>query len=245
MKLDVLLPLYKPHGNWEKNIIEAITALRSSFEGSADIYLYITNDGAPEEYYPAESLQRISDAVDGKFQFLKYEQNHGKGYSLRHLVKHADGDYMVYTDGDFPFGWEAVAQCFRELINGSDVVMGIRNENYGKALTPFRKCLSSGLRMLNTLLCGLPAQLLDTQAGIKGFNRNGRDSFLRTTVDTFVFDTEFILIAWNRKQKITPVPVVLRPGLKLSSMGMKILIQELRCFIKVLWQVRIKKSYQK
>ena len=60
MKLDVLLPLYKPHGNWEKNIIEAITSLRSAFEGTADIYLYITNDGAPEEYYPAESLQMSS-----------------------------------------------------------------------------------------------------------------------------------------------------------------------------------------
>ncbi|MBQ9770596.1 MAG: glycosyltransferase [Lentisphaeria bacterium] len=245
MKLDVLLPLYKPQGNWEKQIIDAITSLRSAFEGTAVIHLYITNDGAPDEYYPVESIQRISDAVDGNFSFLKYEKNRGKGYSLRHLVQHADGDYMVYTDGDFPFGWEAVAECFRELMNGSDVVMGIRNESYGKALTPFRKCLSGGLKLLNTLLCGLPANLQDTQAGIKGFNRTGRESFLRTTVDTFVFDTEFILISWNRKLKITPVKVNLRSGLRLSSMGLKIMFQELKCFAGVLWQVRIKKSYRK
>ena len=245
MKLDILLPLYKPHGDWEKNIINAVTELRKALEPFGEIHVYLTNDGAPEEFYPEESLKRISNAVDGKFAFLKYEKNQGKGYSLRHLVKHADGDYIVYTDGDFPFGWEAVAQCFQTLIAGSDVAMGKRNSSYNKALSPFRKCLSGGLKLLNSLLCGLPRNIQDTQAGIKGFNRAGREAFLKTTVNTFVFDTEFILIAHHSGLKITPVDVKLQPGLKLSAMGLDVLFRELRLFVKVLWQVRVRKSYKK
>ena len=244
MKLDILLPLYKPQGDWENNIINAVTNLKKALAPEGEIHLYITNDGAPDSFYPAESLQRISDAADGKFSFLKYEKNRGKGYSLRHLVSHADGDYMVYTDGDFPFGWEVVAQCFKELIKGSDVVMGRRDNSYGKALSPFRKCLSGGLKLLNIMLCGLPPEIQDTQAGLKGFNRTGRDAFLKTEVDTFVFDTEFILIAHHRGLKISPVPAKIRPGLKLSSMGIRVMFRELLCLAGVLWRVRVKKSYR-
>ena len=123
--------------------------------------------------------------------------------------------------------------------------MGRRNRSYNQALTPFRKCLSGGLKLLNALLCGLPPELQDTQAGFKGFNRNGRDAFLHTTVNSFVFDTEFILIAHNRKLKITPVDVKLNPGMKLSTMGFNVLFRELRYFIKILWQIRIRKKYKK
>ncbi|MBE6374833.1 MAG: glycosyltransferase [Lentisphaerae bacterium] len=245
MKLDILLPCYKPRKNWDDSIVNAIGKLKTKIGSDAEITLYITNDGAPDKYYSPEALKRISDAVNGKFHFLKYDKNRGKGYSLRHLVKHADGDFMIYTDGDFPFGYESVAEGFRMLADGADVIMGRRNNSYGTALSPFRKCLSGGLKMLNRLFCGLPEDIQDTQAGLKGFNRKGREAFLLTTVDSFVFDTEFILIAWNRGLNISPLDVQLNPEVKLSSMGLKILCRELLCFMKVLWQVRVKKSYKK
>lgn len=225
MKLDILLPLYAPRGNWDENIAEAIKNIKRELGDSVEITLYLTNDGAAEEYYAPEALQKVSDAAGGRFHFLKYFPNRGKGFSLRHLVSHASGDYIIYTDGDFPFGWKAIVQTFQVLQNGSDVVMGRRNQSYGAALTPFRKLLSGGVRRLNRFLCNLPDEILDTQAGIKGFNRQGREIFLMTTVDTFVFDTEFILLAWNNKLKITPLDVQLAPGLKLSSMGLKVLFR--------------------
>ena len=97
MKLDILLPLYAPRAEWEKNIIDAALKLHKELP-SVDIHFYITNDGAPDKYYPQEALQRVSDAVNGNLHFLKYDKNRGKGYSLRHLVKHSDGDFIVYTD---------------------------------------------------------------------------------------------------------------------------------------------------
>ena len=245
MKLDILLPLHKPRAGWETIIVDAIGNLQKDIGAMGEIHLYITNDGAPDEYYSKEALEQVSQAVNGNFYFLKYEKNRGKGYCLRHLVKHATGDYIVYTDGDFPFGWQSVAESFKELIAGADVTMGRRNRSYGEVLTPFRKCLSGGLKMLNRIMCGLPEEIQDTQAGLKGFNRRGQVVFLMTTVDSFVFDTEFILLAWKKDLKISPLDVQLKPGLKLSSMGFKVLFRELFCFAKVLWQVRIRKLYKK
>ena len=245
MRLDILCPLYAPRARWENSIIDAALNLQKEIPSSVDVHFYITNDGAADEYYPQESLQKLSNAVNGKFHFLKYEKNRGKGYSLRHLVKHSEGDYIIYTDGDFPFGWKSVAEAFDLLASGSDVVMGRRNRNYNAALSPFRKILSAGVHVLNKLLCGLPVDIQDTQAGMKGFNRRGREAFLQTTVNSFVFDTEFILLAYNRNLKITPLDVEFKPDLKLSSMGLKVLFRELFCFIKVLWRIRIKKCYKK
>ena len=79
MKLDILLPLYKPQADWEKKIISAVTFLQSALGDQGELNLYLTNDGAPAEYYPPEKLQQISDAVNGRFYFLPYEKNQGKG----------------------------------------------------------------------------------------------------------------------------------------------------------------------
>ncbi len=245
MKLDVILPLYKTRPGWDTQIADAMINLNKNIGQYGELHLYLCNDGAPAKYYPEESLELISNSVEGRFHCLTYERNRGKGYSLRYLISRADGDYMVYTDGDFPFGHEAVANAFEALINGSDVVMGNRNNNYSKALSPFRKLLSCGLKTLNLLLCGLPSEIQDTQAGLKGFNRKGREIFLKTTVNSFVFDTEFILLAYKNGLKITPLDINLRPGLKLSAMGMKVMLRELFYFIKVLWRIRIKREYKK
>ena len=243
-KLDIVLPLYHPHEGWEQHIITAVNGLQSCFSGKdCEIHLYLTNDGYPVEHYSQEHLNAINAALDGKLHFLPYEPNRGKGYSLRYMIARTEGDYIVYTDGDFPFGWKSVAEAFELLQNGSDVVMGKRGMDYSGALCFLRKILSKGTRFLNRTLLGLPGEFLDTQAGLKGFNRKGRAIFLKTTVDTFVFDTEFILLSWKNSLKITTLPIKIRDDLKLSSMGFKIMLRELLLFLKILWRIRIKKQY--
>ena len=239
MKFDVILPLYRPAAGWEKTVCKEITAVRQALSGKGEVHLYITNDGAPLEYYQQEALDKVRDAAGGNFHFLPYEPNRGKGYSLRHLVKAADGDYMVYTDGDFPFGSGSVIRAFELLAEGADVVMGRRSVEYANALCTSRKMLSAGTKILNRLLLGLPGELQDTQAGLKGFNRQGRSAFLKTTVDTFIFDTEFILLAKKNSMNIVPFEIKIREGLVFSAMGTKVMIRELMHFIRILWRIRI------
>ena len=140
----------------------------------------------------------------------------------------------IYTDGDFPFGWQCAAEAFDRLNSGADVVMGVRGADYGNALHSLRKLISKGVRRLNRFLLGMPERYLDTQAGMKAFRGAGKQAFLDTTVDTFLFDTEFILLAWDRGLRIDTIPLTLRPGLSFSKMGWRTLFREFGHFLRIM-----------
>ena len=234
MKTDLILPFYKPHEGWLNHLLESVTALRQALNGrGSTLRVILANDGSPKSCYPDEALDAIRSAAD-EFIFASYDVNHGKGYCLRHAVAKADGDVQIYTDGDFPFGWQCAAEAFDRLNTGADVVMGVRGADYGNALHPLRRILSKGVRRLNRFLLGMPERCLDTQAGMKGFRGAGKQAFLDTTVDTFLFDTEFILLAWDRGLRIDSIPLVLRPGLSFSKMGWRVLFRELGHFLRIM-----------
>lgn len=238
--IDLVLPLYKPHAGWENHIVDAVSALRTAFaRKNWQMQLYLVNDGSDLSFFPEESLAKIRQAAGGKFEFLSYTPNHGKGYCLRYGIGRTQGDYQVYTDGDFPFGWESIVTAAEKLEQGACIVMGVRGREYGEALGWSRKIISSGVRALNRLLLGLPDRFLDTQAGLKGFDSKGKTVFLATETDSFLFDTEFILLGSNAKLKIDTIDLHLRQGLHFSRMGFKVICRELRHFIRILFQVRI------
>ena len=234
MKTDLILPFYNPHEGWLNHVLESITTLRQVLNArGSTLCVILANDGSPKSCYPDEALDAIRAAAD-EFVFSSYDVNHGKGFCLRYAVQQADGDIQIYTDGDFPFGWQCAAEAFDRLSSGADVVMGIRGSDYGKALHPLRKLISKGVRRLNRLLLGMPERYLDTQAGMKGFRGAGKQAFLDTTVDTFLFDTEFILLAWDRGLRIDTIPLSLRSGLSFSKMGWRILFRELGHFLRIM-----------
>ena len=234
MKTDLILPFYNPHEGWLNHLIESVAALKQTLNGrGSTLRVILANDGSPKTCYPNEALDAIRAAAD-EFIFATYDVNHGKGYCLRHAVAQADGDIQIYTDGDFPFGWQCAAEAFDRLSSGTDVVMGVRGSDYGQALHPLRKFISKGVRRLNRFLLGLPECYLDTQAGMKGFRGAGKQAFLDTTVDTFLFDTEFILLAWDRGLRIDTIPLSLRPGLSFSKMGWSVLFREFGHFLRIM-----------
>jgi len=234
MKTDLILPFYKPHEGWLDHLLESVAQLRQTLNArGSTLRVILANDGSPKSYYPDEVLDAIR-AVSDEFIFSTYDVNHGKGYCLRHAVAQADGDFQIYTDGDFPFGWQCAAEAFDCLKSGADVVMGVRGADYGNALHPLRKLISKGVRRLNRFLLGMPDRYLDTQAGMKAFRGAGKQAFQDTTVDTFLFDTEFILLAWDRGLRIDTMPLTLRPGLSFSKMGWRILFRELGHFIRIM-----------
>lgn len=234
MKTDLILPFYRPHEGWLDHLLESVAALRQELNRRGSVlHVILANDGSPRSCFPDEALDAIRAAAD-EFTFSTYDVNRGKGYCLRHAVARTDGDFQIYTDGDFPFGWRSVVDAFDRLNSGADVVMGVRGSDYGKALHPFRKLISKGVRRLNRFLLGMPERYLDTQAGMKGFRGEGKRAFLDTTVNSFLFDTEFILLAWDRGLRIDTIPLTLRPGLSFSKMGWRILFRESGHFLRIM-----------
>ena len=234
MKTDLILPFYKPHDGWQVHLLESVAAIKQALnERGSALHVILANDGSPLSCYPDEALNAIRAAAD-EFTFATYDVNRGKGCCLRHALAQADGDFQIYTDGDFPFGWQCAAEAFDRLKSGADVVMGVRGADYRKALHPLRKLISTGVRRLNRFLLGMPERYLDTQAGMKAFRGAGKQAFLDTTVNTFLFDTEFILLAWDRGLRIDTIPLALRPGLTFSKMGWRVLFRELGHFLRIM-----------
>ena len=73
----------------------------------------------------------------------------------------------------------------------------------------------------------------DTQGGMKGFNRVGRKIFMQTTIDTFLFDTQFIYKAVRQHADVRAVESEIKRGLKVSVMGLKVVVRELKNIPKV------------
>lgn len=236
MILDIVIPFYNPSIGWEKKFADKYTKLVDTYlsDIKEDINLIIVNDGSTRNFTDTESnyLQARLPHV----QIVTYQQNMGKGYALRKGVEQANTNYCIYTDYDFPFGLQVVRDMYEELKKGTDIVTGCRRKgNYFNSLPFKRKMVSKGLIIFNRQFLRLP--VYDTQAGIKGFNKYGRAMFLKTTINRFLFDMEFILISSKIKDMvIKSLPVNITHETKLSDFGMKVMRQEFKNLLTVVFK---------
>jgi hypothetical protein len=125
---------------------------------------------------------------------------------------------------------------FDELQKGTDIVTGCRRKgNYFSSLPFKRRMVSKGLIIFNRQFLRLP--VYDTQAGIKGFNKYGRAMFLKTTINRFLFDMEFILLASKVKgMVIQSLPVNITHETKLSDFGMSVMRQEFKNLLTIVFK---------
>ena len=236
MILDIVIPFYNPSKGWEKKFADKYTKLVATCLSDIkdDINLIIVNDGSTRNFTETESnyLQTHLPHV----QIVTYEQNKGKGYALRKGVEHATTANCIYTDYDFPFGLQIVRDMFNQLQSGTDIVTGCRRKgNYFNSLPFKRRMVSKGLIIFNRQFLRLP--VYDTQAGIKGFNKYGKAMFLQTTINRFLFDMEFILLASKIKgMVIKSLPVNITHETKLSDFGMKVMRQEFKNLLTIVFK---------
>jgi hypothetical protein len=113
----------------------------------------------------------------------------------------------------------------------TDVVIGIRGEEYYTHLPQARVRISKLLRWFIKKFLRIPTD--DTQCGLKGMNQKGKEVFLQTTINRYLFDLEFIFLSARKKLSIKTIEVELRPEIVLSKMNWKILLQEFRNFLKI------------
>ena len=225
-EVSIILPCFNPTGNWLENIAGKYIALKQDIPLTE---LIIVNDGSTKNFDQGNIKDFFSSYPD--VRIISYPANKGKGYALREGVKVANGKLHIYTDIDFPYTNDSLLNIYRALKKGNDVVVGIRNENYYTHLPRTRVIISKSLRFLIRKSLRIPTD--DTQCGLKGFNQNGKEVFLKTTIDRYLFDLEFIFLAARKKSSIKTVEVNLRDGVELSSMHWQILLQEFGNFLKV------------
>ncbi len=229
--VDIIIPCFNPRKGWEQVLSEGILRVKRGLPAGALGSVILVNDG---------SLSGVSDEIVAKLtretpeiKVLEYPKNMGKGYAVRMGIQSSEAELQIYTDVDIPYVEESMIRFYEVLAAGEcDVVVASRGDSYYDSLSGFRRILSKSLRWLNGLLFGL--KIKDTQGGLKGMNAAGREVFLQTRVNRYLFDLEFIQKASKAGLRMLAIDVRLKPDIILPSPSATVLLKELHNFIRLL-----------
>lgn len=228
--LSLVIPCYNPAENWEKELVHHAKGFAAFIE--QDFKLVLVND-ASSKGIDEVSIQFIRDNVSD-FQYISYDKNRGKGYALRCGVATINEGLILYTDIDFPYEFTSMKAIWTSLREGNDIAVGTRNDVYYENTPKKRTLISKILRFVLRRIFRLP--ISDTQCGLKGFNQRGKNIFLKTRIERFLFDMEFIALASRDKAiKMKPVAVTLRSNIQFSRMNAKILLTESVNLFRIFW----------
>jgi len=232
LNLSIVLPCYNPKPNWHLQVAAHYQQIKSRLPVDTHIEIIVVNDGSPTPVTAAS--KRFLSRRCPHFKFISYRFNMGKGYAVRKGVEAAQAPYIIYTDIDFPYTVADICQVYDRLTSGNtEVVMGVREVSYNKKLSLLRRFASNGCNYLNRTLLNLPYK--DVQSGLKGINLIGRELLLKTAINRFLFDTEFIWLASSYSNiRIEALPVTLREGISFTSMSSAVYMKEAGNFCRLL-----------
>ncbi len=230
--LDIILPCYNPAKNWAENVIQVFSEIQSRLK-EVNINLIIVNDGSSTMDW--NEIEKIKNTIS-QFVNISYEVNKGKGYALREGIKTSNADICIYTDIDFPYTTNSFIKIWEVLKNNNtDIAIGVKDKNYYSHVPPGRKFISKILRAGTKNILRL--KISDTQCGLKGFNKKGKNIFLKTTIDRYLFDLEFIFMVSRQKEvSMLPVEIELKENIQFSSMRTGILLSEGFNFMKIFFK---------
>jgi len=200
-RLSVIIPAYLE----EKNILLTLTSLREYFETQEYAVEYIVvDDGSTDK--TSEMAEQAGARV------IRFESNRGKGAAVRAGMLAGVGEYLLFTDADYPYGINAVEKCYELMDGGMDVVIGSRNiEGSDRGRERAKRRFISKVGNLIARILILPG-ISDTQAGFKVFKREAaRRIFKLTVVDGWGFDMEALYVARLLGFKIGEAPIRLIP----------------------------------
>ncbi|MBS1645895.1 MAG: glycosyltransferase family 2 protein [Bacteroidetes bacterium] len=228
--IELVQPMYNPPFNWVSTYIKQHQELQQLF-GDKKIKTRLINDGSTQNVDETH-IKQLQETIKD-IEFISYPKNKGKGFALRTGVKHAEGAHVLYTDYDFPYDMEGLKKAYEQLLQGYDIVIGIRGADYYQRLSFFRTIISKGFNFFTTRILKIPYP--DTQSGLKAFSVEGKKQLLQTRIHRFLFDTELIYHAHRTKEtRITTIPLSLSKHACFTKISVKVLLQELNNLVSLL-----------
>jgi len=198
--ISIVIPAY----NEEKRLPATLSVVRAYLDAAPWDFaeIVVVNDGSRDG---TANLARRAGA-----RVLENPGNRGKGYSVRHGMLEARGEWALFTDADLSSPIEEleklVAAVDRE---GTQAAIGSRAVDrslIGVHQPLFRESIGRFFNVVIRILTGLPFR--DTQCGFKLFQTAAaREIFRRQRLDGFGFDVEVLFIARRLGYRAVEVPV--------------------------------------
>jgi len=198
--ISIIIPAY----NEETRLPATLQAVRTYLASGGWEFteIVVVNDGS------RDATARVAQEAGARV--LENSGNRGKGYSVKHGVLEAKGDWILATDADLstPIGeldrlWRAAEGTGAKIAIGSRAI----DRSLVGVHQPFaREMMGRLFNLVMRLITGLPFR--DTQCGFKLFEaRAARRIFERQRLDGFGFDVEVLFIARQLGYRSIEVPV--------------------------------------
>ncbi|HEX3742908.1 MAG TPA: dolichyl-phosphate beta-glucosyltransferase [Bryobacteraceae bacterium] len=198
--ISIVIPAY----NEEKRLPATLTAVKAYLASTTWEFseIVVVDDGSRDG--TAELARQAGVRV------LQNPGNRGKGYSVRHGMLEAKGDWLLFSDADLSTPIEEVEKLW-SAIDREHASAAIGSRDLDRSLIGVRQPLfrEMGGRFFNLVIrlsTGLPIH--DTQCGFKLFERAAaHEIFRRQRVERFGFDVEVLYIAQRLGYRTLEVPV--------------------------------------
>ncbi len=130
-------------------------------------------------------------------RLLENPGNRGKGYSVRHGMLAASGDFLLFTDADLSSPIYEAAKLFAAVEEGAEVAIGsrwLRSELQSERQPWYRQLFGRIFNLYLRVVLGLSFK--DTQCGLKAFTaRAAQVLFSRQKIERWGFDPELLFLA--------------------------------------------------
>ena len=204
MDISVIIPAYNEEKRIAFTLEKSIDFLQ---QRSWQYELLPVDDGSRDA-----TVERIAE-VAREFRQVRCVlngQNRGKGYSIRHGLEEAQGNFIGFMDADYKTDIAALDHAMELLESGACGVIGDRTlgkSEIARERKRYREMGSIVFRRGLQMLMGLRGYD-DTQCGFKFFRAEVmRDLFSRQKVEGYMFDVEILLLAGKLGYGLERIPV--------------------------------------
>ena len=221
--LSIVIPAY----NEAIRIVESLKrllAFLTDAHGARPFEVLVVDDGSTDG-----TVAAVEDFVAGLphpspgVRVILNGRNRGKGYSIKHGVLTASGEYLLLSDADFSTPIEELPRLLGP-VESRVCAIAIGSRSLDESRVEVRQALwrQTMGRCFNRLVrgwTGLPYR--DTQCGFKVMRRDAVLPLFRVArVERFAYDVELLYLARKTGLAVMEVPVLWRnaPGSKVNAL---------------------------
>jgi glycosyltransferase involved in cell wall biosynthesis len=203
--LSIIIPAY----NEEQRLPATLQTIGAFLDQRAFEFAEVlaVNDGSRDG--TARVIREAAER-DPRVRLLENPGNRGKGYAVRHGMREARGEWVLFTDADLSAPieeldrlWQAVSAARADGAIGS---RALDRTLIGVHQSAFRETSGKFFNLVMRLITGLPYR--DTQCGFKLFSHAAAQAIAaRQRIEGFGFDVEILYIARKLGFRILETPV--------------------------------------
>jgi glycosyltransferase involved in cell wall biosynthesis len=203
--ISIIIPAYNEQARLPETLRRVTQYLQSDAWDFREIL--VVDDGSTDA--TADAARNFANANENIY-LISNPGNRGKGYSVRHGMLKARGEWRLFSDADLSTPIEELEKLWCEVALGKhQIAIGSRaldKSLIGVHQPGYRERMGRVFNAVMRGATGLP--ISDTQCGFKLFRGDvAEEVFSRQTLERFGFDAEVLYIAARRGYSIAEVPV--------------------------------------